>query len=490
MIWNQEEIEAGDGNESKLASDDPPPPVLLDVDFCGGIVNLHALNPPKGEAAAVDRLPPLIYVEFARIPPAEIFTLGLQDSEIAASDFVEFINLRDFLVAQGLTRAEQSFQSSLEFSPDRARFYTFHFQPDRNVALITTALNERSIVARAVAGRNLVPPQPVLDPLQEPLVGSLLTTSPSGIKGLENQWYLFRCGVDRVWKRGFSGKGVVIADIDWGFNINHLDLKDQIDVKFNSMDQGSNVSSSNVTCHGTAVFGIAGAANNNYGMAGVAYDSRLWAIMAGDEPLATINAQPWWDALDFVRCTDSHGARKIVMLEVQTLAGENIEVIPQISQAITDAIKAEVVVCVAAGNGQRDAGSDEKGNPFPPTGSIIVGATAYDSVDNPLADFSNFGPRVAIYAPGDRRHDLTCGSLTKNAYRNNFGGTSGATPKVAGTIALMLEANSKLTHCEIKDILRETGTPIKTDNPNAAGGVFLNAERAVCEAINRAGGKC
>lgn len=49
----------------------------------------------------------------------------------------------------------------------------------------------------------------------------------------------------------------------------------------------------------------------------------------------------------------------------------------------------------------------------------------------------------------------------------------------------MLEANPMLTHCEIKDILRETGTPIKMENPKA-GGIFLNAEGAVLEARRHA----
>jgi subtilisin family serine protease len=214
----------------------------------------------------------------------------------------------------------------------------------------------------------------------------------------------------------------------------------------------------------------------------------LWPIQVGERS-GMVDAPFWWSALDEVSGWDSQGCRKIIILEVETIDSENIEKIPQIRTTIDSAIAAGAVVCVAAGNGHRDAGVDKNNNPFPATGSILVGATSYDNSENRLADFSNFGPRVTVYAPGDELHDLTCSSGANNSYRNRFGGTSGATPKVAGTIALMLEANPNLTHFQIKDILRETGSPVTTDIPNAAG-VFLNAEQAVCEALRRAGRAC
>ena len=83
-----------------------------------------------------------------------------------------------------------------------------------------------------------------------------------------------------------------------------------------------------------------------------------------------------------------------------------------------------------------------------------------------------------------RCHDLTCGQAADNAYRNGFGGTSGATPKVAGTVALMLSVNPQLSHDDIRDILAGTGSPV-TEDPGKPIGVFLNAEAAVAEALRR-----
>ena len=90
---------------------------------------------------------------------------------------------------------------------------------------------------------------------------------------------------------------------------------------------------------------------------------------------------------------------------------------------------------------------------------------------NKRAFFSNFGSRVVVSAPGDLQHDLTCGQAADNAYRNGFGGTSGATPKVAGTVALMLSVNPELSHDDVRDILSGTGLPL-TEDPGKPIGVL------------------
>lgn len=54
-------------------------------------------------------------------------------------------------------------------------------------------------------------------------------------------------------------------------------------------------------------------------------------------------------------------------------------------------------------------------------------------------------------------------------YRNHFGGTSYATPVIAGVAALMLSVNNRLTWMEVREILRETAIKIDPNNTNATG---------------------
>ena len=180
----------------------------------------------------------------------------------------------------------------------------------------------------------------------------------------------------------------------------------------------------------------------------------------------------------------SIGRRFLINIEAQVPGSlANCEQIPAVNAAIRLAIAKGFVVCVSAGNGNRDAGIADDGTPIPPTGSILVGATAYDPLNNPRAAFgsqgSNWGTRVVVSAPGDPNHDVTCGIASASFYRNDFGGTSGAAAKVAGAVALMLEANPQLTHDEVKSILVSTGSPLTTDQPI---GVFLNVDGAVSTA--------
>jgi serine protease AprX len=61
-------------------------------------------------------------------------------------------------------------------------------------------------------------------------------------------------------------------------------------------------------------------------------------------------------------------------------------------------------------------------------------------------------------------------------------GTSFSAPQVAGTIALMLEANPQLTPHEVRDILQRTATPLPNYYQHEVGAGMLNAYAAVLEA--------
>lgn len=73
----------------------------------------------------------------------------------------------------------------------------------------------------------------------------------------------------------------------------------------------------------------------------------------------------------------------------------------------------------------------------------------------------------------------------------HFGGTSGATPIVAGICALMLSVNPNLTAREVKQILKDTADKIGNPNDYINGHSVrygygrVNADKAVAEAMRR-----
>jgi subtilisin family serine protease len=367
-------------------------------------------------------------------------------------------------------------------APNLASFVTLHFPEDADVEEIARELNQLPEVAQAAPVPEALPPS---DPLGEPLVGTGDTVVVDGSTGLQNQWYVFRCRVDEAWKLS-RGNNVVVADIDWGYLTNHEDLAGNLVMSraYNSYDGGTNVSHGSSIGHGTAVMGIAGAPVNKVGMAGFAPSADLWPIQANSGPGSALGGNAWARAIDWVRTTSSGGKRKVIVLEVQTATYGNYEMVGSVNAAIKTAIAAGVVVCVAAGNGNRDATLNDQGNKISPTGSILVGATAYHPSANNRAGFSNYGPTVVVAAPGDGSHDVTASHLGTDRYRNNFGGTSGATPKVAGVAALMLEADPSLTHAQIRDTINATGGNVTTDADKPVG-TFLNAEAAVGHVAKR-----
>jgi len=358
-----------------------------------------------------------------------------------------------------------------------SRFVHLHFPANADVEGIVRKLRALPEVAYAAEYLGFSAPAPVFP--TDPLLGATdQVTDP------ENQWYIFRCKIDGAWTR-VSGNGVVVADVDQGFFVGHEDLVNQIERTYNSWDGRPDVSAG-ATDHGTGVLGLAGAESNAVGIAGVAFNARLWAIQYNTGTGAQLPGNSLASAIDWAAQQDSGGRRVVINVEAQTPlpALGNCEQDPAVAATIQNAISKGCVVCVTAGNGGKDAGLADDGTPFSPTGSILVGATAFDPVDNPRAIApgmsSNFGDSIVVSAPGDPMHDLTCRDLTASDYTSQFGGTSGAAAKVAGAIALILEANPKLTHQEVLTILSTTGTLLNNDQPM---GRFLDGDAAVTAAI-------
>ncbi len=285
--------------------------------------------------------------------------------------------------------------------------------------------------------------------------------------------------VPEVWERGITGKGVVVAVLDTGVDINHPDLAPNIwvnpgEIAGNGIDDDGNGFVDDMNGwdfgdrdnsptpgrergfeHGTHVAGTIGASLN-----GITTDSRGGRVeIQGVAPDVTImpvrvlggRFGNTADALARgIRYAVDNGAD---IINLSLGAGMNSSVL---RDALLYAEAKGVVIVAAAGN---DASRGATVPSFPARDAALVDiGIAVGAIDRNLniASFSNpagtvLGEFPFVVAPGVR----VASTLPGNRY-GSLSGTSMATPHVSGVVALMLEANPNLTPTQIKDILSAT----------------------------------
>lgn len=277
---------------------------------------------------------------------------------------------------------------------------------------------------------------------------------------------------------------VVVAVIDTGHLPEHPDLKDNLVSSGYDFISNANISNgkkpgpdaadpgdwitqqenddpnspyyqcgaSDSSWHGSHVAGTIGAVtNNSQGVSGISWQGKLLPVRVlgkcGGYLSDVITGMLWAAGLPVANVPDNPHPAKVLNLSLGAYS-------PQCSQAFSvaiDAIKNKGAnIVVAAGNS-----NDSVNNSLPANcnGVIAVGAT---DVNGNRAWFSNYGPKVAISAPGvDILSTVDAGKQgpVKDDY-SKYNGTSMAAPHVAGTIALMLAVNPKLTPEEILEKLQ------------------------------------
>ncbi len=274
-------------------------------------------------------------------------------------------------------------------------------------------------------------------------------------------------GAQDGWDLAQGSATVVIAILDTGCDLNHEDLSTKYVPVSDRRDvvAGTNTPEDDYG-HGTCCAGIAAAeSNNGQGVAGVAWGCRIMPVRMMQ--MAFINTESWIvEALNWAR---THGAHVISMSWHWDGPHTNADA------AISAAHAAGIVLTAASGNDEPTLPPDTIN--YPANHSLVMAVGASDEfghrcIWSPIKA-SQFGPDLDVAAPGVNtwstdRSGLAVGYNTTGTaegdaagnYYNAMGGTSGATPHVAGLAALLLSLYPSLTNDKVRAIIQETAEKV------------------------------
>jgi subtilisin family serine protease len=312
--------------------------------------------------------------------------------------------------------------------------------------------------------------------------------------------------VIEAWTRldSMGSSSITIAVVDNGFDLSHPDFQGKIVHQWDNWSQSPTLLQGDARfTHATPCAGVALSASNGFGMVGAAPNARFMPISG-----TTFEDRGTEDMFNYAV---KNGA------DIITCSWGSVESQYQLSA------RKEAAISNAARNGRGGKGCVilyaggneglEYVNFYASHPDVICVAASTSNDDHP--EYSNRGPQVWVAAPSNGEWPIIAArawwdegnpneegefkywadGISRGDRYKHFGGTSSATPLVAGICALILSANPNLTAREVKDILAKTadkiGAPSDYDSNGRSrkyGFGRVNALKAVEEAFRRKGG--
>ncbi|HEX5478873.1 MAG TPA: Ig-like domain-containing protein, partial [Dehalococcoidia bacterium] len=369
------------------------------------------------------------------------------------------------------------------------------FRPSTSLAALGDTLDGARTVARASTALSrlvLVSPQagetvddaiarlsadPDVEFAEPNMTVHLATTTPNDpyyTGGYQSS--LGQIGVPTAWDTTTGSTSVTVAVLDTGVDATHPELAGRVVAGYDFINNDTNASDDH--WHGTFVAGIIAAnTNNSAGIAGICWSCKIM-------PVKVLDASGSGSMFQLEQGIDwavAHGAKVINM----SLGGAASD--PGLQTSIDNAWNSGVVLVAAAGN-HDPAQANSVSNPYqvmyPAAANHVLAVAALATDGTTKADFSNFGPQVAVAAPGSGIVSLGCncgtilGAGSKGGYVGGSG-TSFASPEVAGVAALMIAAG-QTNNATIVNTLESTATDVDAAGfDNNTGYGRINAALAV-----------
>lgn len=298
-------------------------------------------------------------------------------------------------------------------------------------------------------------------------------------------WYtLLQLDIPPAQVVGLTGKGVRIAILDTGFETRHEALTTRQVLATRDFINGDSIVYNNnlpadtigydQSHHGTEVWSVLGGCMPGR-VVGPAYDATFLLAKTEDEPNDTKADEDRWVAA--VEWADSLGARiissslayRFVFVDQPPIPYEALNGDSTITTKIADeAARRGILVVNAMGNdGEKGAGSLSA----PADADSIIAAGAVDALGSPTS-FTSRGPT----ADGRIKPDLSARGLgiygasdvALNAYASGLAGTSFATPLLAASAAMFMQAWPDLSAMAVRAALIRSANHATTPD-NAVG---------------------
>ena len=306
---------------------------------------------------------------------------------------------------------------------------------------------------------------------------TLAAPSPQPVAAAIPEWNLDSIRASELWNAGYDGTGTVVANMDTGVDVEHPDLaaswrggtNSWFDPNYQHLDPYDK------TGHGTQTMSLMVGGDAGGSSIGVSPGAQWIAVKifddAGMASLSDIHQGFQW----LLDPDGNPGTNDIPDVVNNSWGFANL-----VGQCYTEfsadigVLKAAGIAVVFSGGNQGALGSISPGdNPE----SFAVGAVdaslnvAASSSRGPSACDGSFFPEVVAPGVSVRVADLTFGGVFPDSY-TSVSGTSFAAPHVAGTMALLRQANPGTSVAELEQALTNSAIDLGTggaDNESGYG---------------------